>query len=231
MRINSNVSYKRDGDFHYKVNSVLKRITLIHNNEVTYLDYDTNIEAIKALKSIKMNQWKQIENGFFISRHFEWEYNGIKYRTTDKHIQWSYSSGKDVLVFHNGKIWKTYLKDDRVYLERELYEIPTRKVLFEKKGNKIKIPKRSSAKWTGAKYCRHFEPIDESTSSLKIYNISRHHKTDASDRCKLSSTKKRWVVNSSKAKLCLMTEREADDFVITQPKDSEYYYFKSIKIQ
>lgn len=161
----SGVKYFEKHGCYYKVNDNLKRITKIQNNEVSYPDYDTFVDEIKSHKKIQMNQWKHIENSFFISRDFEWEYNGIKYRTTNKPVEWNTGKygGRSTFVFHNGKIWlATYSGNyyPRIYLEREKFINPKRNVLFEKE-NLINttdtIPK--TYKWTDIKYCRHFEEI------------------------------------------------------------------------
>ena len=165
-----NISYKKKDDCYFKVNHTLKRITKVENNIVSYLDYDTNIEEVNSYKSIAMNVWKHIENSFFISRHFEWEYNGVKYRTTDKSIDWqkgNYGSS-EALVFHNGNIWIAHYSGNyfpRTYLERPQFIHPTREVIVGKDVSKtaeFKIKETSIPKvnkWTDIKYCRHFEKI------------------------------------------------------------------------
>jgi hypothetical protein len=158
------VYYKKRDDCYYKINSKLKRITKIENNEVSYLDYDANIVEIGSYKKIQMNQWKHVENSFFISRDFEWEFNKEKYRTNNKPIKWIKGQFGDnsSVVFHNGKIWEVSMSGNyypRVFLEREVYQTPTRKVLVEKNEG-VKHPQRStSGKWTDIKYCRNFEKI------------------------------------------------------------------------
>lgn len=166
------VLYKKNNDCYYKINYDLRRITKIQNNEVSYLEYNTYIGEVQSYKSIKMNTWKQVENSFFISRDFEWEYGGKKYKTTDKPIQWSRDKNNlnSTLVFHNGKIWIAsnavghYYP--RVFLETEKYVTPTREVLVEKDLTKTyKFIKRKSeiektSKWTDIKYCRNFEKIN-----------------------------------------------------------------------
>lgn len=166
-----NVSYKKNGNCYYKINNDLKRITKLENNEVSYLDFDAFGEEICSYKSIKMNQWKQIENAFFISRDFEWEYNGIKYRTTNKPIDWGKSEFGvfKTLIFHNGKIWNASNSGGhyypRIYLERKKFVHPTREVLIEKDISRTEefLNKENTApnvaKWTDIKYCRNFEKI------------------------------------------------------------------------
>jgi hypothetical protein len=174
----SQVSYRQNGDCFYKINHNLKRITRLENNVVIYLDYNTDIDEIMQYKSVKMNAWKHKENSFFISRHFEWEYDGKKFRTTDKPIEWlknEFGSSKAV-VFHNGCIWNLSMTNyyyPRIYLERKKYVVPTREVLFEKDISDTEefIQKQNSipntAKWTDVKYCRHFEEIVESVKVKK----------------------------------------------------------------
>jgi hypothetical protein len=164
------VSYKNNGDCYYKINGVLKRITKIENNIVTYLDYITNIYEVRSYKKIKMNAWKHVENSFFMSRDFEWEYQGVKYTTTNKSLSWERDEFHNYVsfVFHNGGIWKAHNSGNyypRVFLEREKFINPIRKVLFEKDvsnseafKNKLKFAPKTT-KWTDIKYCRHFEKI------------------------------------------------------------------------
>lgn len=160
----SNVVYRKNDDCYFKINHKLKRITKIEKNEVSYLDYKTNISKIINLKSIRLNVWKRMENSFFISRHFQWEYNGAKYTTTDKQIDWFNTEhavqARVAAIFHNGKIWKATFQSGyypRIYLERIVYDTPTRTTLVEKE-NYIKEEERHFvAKWTDIKYCRHFE--------------------------------------------------------------------------
>lgn len=166
-----NVFYRKKDDGYFKINHDLKRITKVEKNEVSYLDYDTNIEEINSYKSIAMDVWKHIENSFFISRHFEWEYNGIKYRTTDKPIQWEkgkYGSSES-LVFHNGNIWIAHYSGNyfpRIYLERPKFIQPTREVIIGKDVSKTADFKRKETsipkvnKWTDFKYLKHFEQIN-----------------------------------------------------------------------
>lgn len=143
------VYYKKNGSEYYKIHPILKRITKIINNEVSYLDYDENYNIIMSYKSINMPTWKNIENNFFISRHFKWMFNGVYYTTTDKQIEWKsdahgyYSS----IIFHNGKIWNIDGGNgsDRFYLTS-----------LDGKKNK----------WTDIKYCRHFE-IDKRITKIK----------------------------------------------------------------
>ena len=161
------VLYRVNDNCYYKINSDLKRITKIENNIVSYLDYDTHSKEIFSYKKTKVNNWKHVENSFFISRDFEWEYQGHKYRTTNKPLVW----GKDKhthqtfsFVFHNGRIWKAYNSSNyypRIYLSKEDFVNPTRQVLFEKDlSQKIDIKVASiTIKWTDIKYCRHFEQI------------------------------------------------------------------------
>lgn len=165
------VFYKKNGDCYYKINNDLKRITKLENNEVSYLEYDIHWPEINFYKTIQMNQWKHMENSFFISRDFEWEYNRVKYRTTDKPIDWGSSEFgvRKALIFHNGKIWLASNAGGhyypRVYLEREKFIHPTRKVLIEKNiSNTVKFINKqntipNAAKWTYVKYCRNFEQI------------------------------------------------------------------------
>jgi len=159
------VLYKKNGDCYYKINYDLRRITKIENNEVDYLEYNAHIGKVQSYKTIQMNVWKHAENSFFISRDFEWEYNGHKYKTTDKPIQWSKDKNysNSALVFHNGKIWIAVYSGNyypRIFLETEKYVTPTREVIF---GKKMKVEKKEAiqktSKWTDIKYCRNFEKI------------------------------------------------------------------------
>lgn len=164
------VFFYKKHDCYFKVNNDLKRITKIENNQVSYLDYDTYAEEIKSHTKIQMNQWKHIENSFFISRNFEWEYNGFKYHTTDKPITWKQNKHyrQSASVFHNGTIWEAHYSSNyypRVYLTKKIYVTPTREVLVEKDMSETEefINKEnfdlSTSKWTDIKYCRNFEKI------------------------------------------------------------------------
>jgi hypothetical protein len=149
---------------YYKINDKLKRITKIEENEVSYLDYDNFAKEVKRYKNLSANRWKQIENKFFLSRDFEWEYNGEKYKTNDKRISWEKGEygGLISLVFHNGKIWEASNNGNyypRIQLSRELYAPPTRTVLVEKEKNILRFNSKTRGKWTDIKYCRNFEKI------------------------------------------------------------------------
>lgn len=169
---------KTDSNCFYKVNINIKRITKVFDNEVSYIDYDENIKYVKNLKSIKVDDWHNIENTFFISKHFEWEFEGAKYRTTDKPIKWN---GNEVMVFHNGKIWKAYNNGSyfpRIYLVTKKFVNPIREVLTEKDISQTEkfIKAMNSVplteKWTDKKYCRHFEKIGMlDTLKKKIKNL------------------------------------------------------------
>lgn len=164
--IKRNISYRKSDDCYYRINYDLKRLTTIQDNEVFYLNFSDHVKRVESYKSIKKEAWKQIENAFFLSKHFEWEYNGVKYKTTDKPIKWKECES---FVFHNGKIWEATYSGNyypRIQLKRNEYINPTRIVLVEKsKTRKSKIisdilldvPK--VYKWTDIKYCRNFEKI------------------------------------------------------------------------
>ena len=103
----SNIHYRTDGTFSYKIITSSKKIYKVTPDDVEILDYDSNYESIKNLKSLKKNDWNSIQNKFFVFRHFEWAYEGICYITTDKRIEYS-ASGiyiPEALVFHNGIVW------------------------------------------------------------------------------------------------------------------------------
>ena len=164
------VVHKINGYCYYKINNDLKRITKLENNEVSYLDYDTFFAEINSFRGIQQQKWKYVENLFFISRDFEWEYNGIKYQTMDGPINWIEDGfgHRMAQVFHNGKIWKDSYSGSyypRIYLEREKFVYPTREVLVEKNLSNTEkfINKQNSVpnaeKWTDIKYCRNFEKI------------------------------------------------------------------------
>ena len=158
------VYYKQKDDCYYKINYKLKRITKLENNQVSYLDYDNFIDEIINYKDLPRNKWKNVENNFFISRDFEWEFDGEKYKTNNKRIDWinGQYGGWESLVFHNGKIWKATNNGNyypRIYLIRELYTPPTRTVLIEKENNILFVKQESRYKWTDIKYCRNFEKI------------------------------------------------------------------------
>ena len=144
--MNHPVKYFRNGSEHYKVNTELRRITKIDNNDVSYPSYDENIETVSSYKKIKMNDWKHIENSFFISRHFEWEYDGSRYTTTDDKIEFVLDKYSYVaMVFHNGFIWKAYNSGNyypRMFIER-----------INKRTN------QKTHKWTDIKYLRAFKKI------------------------------------------------------------------------
>ena len=153
------IYYRKNDDCYYKINDNLKRITKINKNEVSYLDYASQKSIVMDYRPITANRWKQIENSFFLSRDFEWEYNGERYKTNNKPINWNKGES---LVFNNGKIWEAYCSGNyypRIQLRRNLYRTPTRKVLIEKKNNILNINPPITGKWTNVKYCRNFEKI------------------------------------------------------------------------
>jgi len=155
------IKYYQIDKVFFKVNFSLERITCIENNEVKYLDFVQNIETISKFKTIKMNQWKNVENTFFLSKDFFWEYSGQKYQTIDKPIEWNQGHA---FVFHNGKVWNACYSGNyypRIFLERTTYAYPvTREVLFEKTIKNLDYNKKRISKWTDIKYCRNFEKID-----------------------------------------------------------------------
>ena len=169
----ANIKYFQSEDNFFKVNYDLKRITLLKNNVVEYLDFEQKIEEISKFKKIKMNQWKNVENSFFISKEFSWEYDGKQYRTVEKPIEWLDGElhQRYALVFHNGKIWKAYYSGNyypRVYLQRQVYAFPiTREVLFEKIIKNLDYNKKEVSKWTDIKYCRSFEIIEDKEQKLQ----------------------------------------------------------------
>ena len=57
------------------------------------------------------------------------------------------------------------------------------------------------------------------------YKITRMKK-DRSENRTLSKNKKKWLPLNSKQSPCIMTEREADEFIKEQP-NNEYYFFKT----
>ncbi len=184
---NKSVKYYKDGKAYYKINNKLKRITKLENNQVEYLDYDKHNERIISFKKIRVEDWKNVENKFFLSRHFQWEHNGVKYTTTDKPIEWKKAStcGREATVFHNGKIW---IANDYYYPRINLTRIEegfgknlddAKKMVEESvslmsKEDQNKVTKEGkegtmitlaielmhkSQKWTDVGYCRNFEKI------------------------------------------------------------------------
>lgn len=151
------VKYYKKDDTYYKVHHELKQITSICNNVVVRIDYDENIENVKSFKSIKMNQWKHIENSFFISRQFKWKHNNTNYITTDNKLEWkpAITCGRETIVFHNGKIWTAndyyYPKIHLTRIEYNKNEVNTSNLddYFKKL--------RGNQKWTDIKYCKNFE--------------------------------------------------------------------------
>jgi hypothetical protein len=140
--------YKNEDSF-YKVNYINKTIIELKNNEIFNLDFDENFNKISNFKKISSNTWKNKENTFFISRHFQWVYNGEKYTTTNELIDWSKPV---VYVFHNGKIWIASCSySTRIMLKEPVSQLVTIKKLIY--GN---IP---ILKWTHIKYCRNFKKI------------------------------------------------------------------------
>jgi len=149
------IIYKHASDSYYKINTTLKKIVKIQNNVVSYPDYKENLSEVLALKSINMSEWKHIENSFFISRHFEWEFNGKKFRTTDKKIGWGVNKHGicSALVFHNGKVWYATNSGNyypRIFLVQQTDDskVSIKRLIYGDKPN---------TKWTDVKYCRHFE--------------------------------------------------------------------------
>ena len=163
---NHKVSYFLDNKTFYKVNHNLERITKLENNEVIYLDYHKYIDKIRErAKKIQMNEWKSAENNFFISRDFEWSFNGEKYKTNNKKIEWTANKngcGRDAVVFHNGKIW---VANDYYYPRIALTlvgkEMPRMSENLEPKlwFEKFQEFQRNNTKWTDVKYLKSFEKI------------------------------------------------------------------------
>ena len=155
-----NVKYYKNGEDFYKVNNDLKRITCISNGEATFPEYEPNIVSVSGYKKIKMPQWKQIENKFFLAKHFFWQHEGKNYCTTNEIIKWTKAStcGNEATVFHNGKIW---LANDYYYPRISLRRIETvnREHIIIKDDASYKAwleEQRKNTKWTDIKYCRHF---------------------------------------------------------------------------
>jgi hypothetical protein len=152
-----NIYYRTDGTFSYKIVTASKKIYKITPDDVETLDYDSNYETIKSFKSLKKNDWNSVQNKFFISRHFEWIYQGVCYITTDKKIQYN-SNGvllPVTLVFHNGMVWKAQYSSNyypRIWLTADVKRT-------DKETGEIKIIKIS--KWTDEKYLRAFEKAPE----------------------------------------------------------------------
>lgn len=149
------VAYRKNADEYYKIHYVLKKITKVINNEVSFLDYDENLNIIKAYKPLKMCDWKHIENSFFISRNFKWKYNNDWYTTTNKKVDWVNDEFGDrkATIFHCGKIYKAYYNANyypRIYLQS-----------LDGKNNK----------WTDVKYCRHFEIDERKTKIIKLIEL------------------------------------------------------------
>jgi hypothetical protein len=180
------VKYLKDGNAYYKVNNELKRITKIEDNVVEYLNYDSEIDRINAFKGVRMEVWKNIENSFFISRHFTWEHQGRKFTTTDKPLNWEKDlCGRKAIVFHNGKIWEAndyyYPRISLTRIESPFGKIldDTKKLVEETVSNMSEEDKKNvteagkqyavvthsiqalhrNQKWTDIKYCRNFEQI------------------------------------------------------------------------
>jgi hypothetical protein len=170
--------HKFDNDF-YKVNHDLKRITRIFEGGVEYLDYESNVEDISGYKKIQMNEWKQAENSFFISKEFTWEHEEKKYTTTQKALEWKPAStcGREAIVFHNGKIWRA---NDYYYPRISLRRIETINRPHIDISNEANYASwlqehKKNTKWTDVKYCRHFELIPIDVIKIDYFDAINNH--------------------------------------------------------
>ena len=151
----SKVYYRIKDDCVYQICPNRKQIICIKKNKkVSYPDYDSHVDLIMSYKSISLNSWQSAKNNFFISRQFEWVYNGKRFRTTDKPFDWvedKYGS-RNCLVFHNGQIWKAsnsanyYPRIQLNQIEPEFYTL-----------DMIVSGWLPKSKWTDIIYCRNFE--------------------------------------------------------------------------
>lgn len=147
----------------YKVNYDLKKITCLASGEAMFPDFEENIEKISKFKTMNMADWKHHENQFFISRHFNWEHNGVKFSTIDSPIKWQNAStcGREAMVFHSGKIWKANdYYYPRIFLTRvESLDKPTLPIVDEETYKAWLDNHRKNTKWTDIKYCRNFSEL------------------------------------------------------------------------
>jgi hypothetical protein len=165
----SQIHYRTDGTFSYKILTTSKKIYKVTPDDVEILDYDSNYESVMRFKTLKKNDWNSMQNSFFISRHFEWVYEGVCYTTTDKRIQYTTPNGSytpTALVFHNGLVWEAYYSSN--YFPRIQLTAKVKRINNET--GEVMIVQKT--KWTDEKYLRAFEKAPESKQrALKIKEI------------------------------------------------------------
>lgn len=165
----SNIYYRVDNGYFYKIITSSKKIYKITIKEVETIDYDSHYELVKSFTPLKKNDWNSMQNSFFISRHFEWVYEGVCFTTTDKRIQYTTPTGSftpTALVFHNGLVWEAYYSSN--YFPR--IQLTAKVKRTNKETGEVTIVQKS--KWTDEKYLRAFEKVPESKQrALKIKEI------------------------------------------------------------
>jgi hypothetical protein len=165
----SNIHYRTDGTFSYKIITTSKKIYKVTPDDVEMIDYDSNYESVINFKPLKKNDWNSVQNKFFISRHFEWIYEGVCYITTDKDIKYETPVGgysAIALVFHNGMIWEACYSGN--YYPRMWMKAKIKRT--DKETGEVKIIETS--KWTDAKFLRAFEKAPEAKQrAMKLKEI------------------------------------------------------------
>jgi hypothetical protein len=153
----SNIYYRINNGYFYKIITSSKKIYKITSIEVETLDYDSNYETVKSFTPLKKNDWNSMQNSFFISRDFEWVYQGVCYMTTGKRIQYNANgvSTPSALVFHNGLVWEAHYSGN--YYPRMWLTAKVKRT--DKETGEVKIIEIS--KWTDEKYLRAFEKAPE----------------------------------------------------------------------
>jgi len=142
-----------DGFYKYKVNHELQRITRISNNKRTFPEWTELDEIMNNTTKLSKQKWRMVENTFYISQKWEWEYNGERYRISDipfekEQLQpnpnWQNGGGYPSLAFNNGQIWETAICGN--YFP----QMPL--IRTDKDGKVIR-------RWTNIKYVLNFEKI------------------------------------------------------------------------
>ena len=148
---NENLNFYKNGYEYYKVNSEYKIIYKIEGNRMDRIDFRDNISNVETYEKIQPSVFKFVECEYYLTKEFRWNYGNIRYRTTNKDIDWKKITDgkKESDVFHNSKIWHAIqVKDDMFKLTR----IVDNKYAKDNNNTEIKFEK-----FVKERYLRDFE--------------------------------------------------------------------------
>lgn len=145
-----------DGLAYYRANQSKGVVLKISHNHKTQPDFSlwNEIKEREGLVRSKKDEWRIVENNYYLNNEFDWIYEGKRYMTVktpfserqlqvieEDSVESHIYKGYYYLAFHNGQIWATYISGNYY---------PRMPLVRRNKEGKMEY------KWTNVKNLRNF---------------------------------------------------------------------------